>query len=208
MFKELPTDKKVRKLIYKELKKLKCNNNIIKNNIISHDKKIEKSDKVITKRKKGNIKRERESFSSILNKKNISNNKNIQKSKTIIYELKNQEKINKNNENYNFSPYIIALREDKRKLFEIIKSYIFDKIEILNLFNSNEYFKYIVFCEYILSLLLDFFFNTLLYSDEIVSHKYHNNGRLQFIVTFILSLLSNIITSIICHYIKISEKLE
>ena len=62
--------------------------------------------------------------------------------------------------------------------------------------------------EYILSLLINFFFNTLLYSDEVVSKKYHNNGKLDFIVTLTLSLLSNIITSIICYYMKYSKDVE
>ena len=62
--------------------------------------------------------------------------------------------------------------------------------------------------EYILSLLVNFFFNALLYSDEVVSNKYHNNGELDFIVTLILSLLSNIITSITCYFIQYSEGIE
>ena len=62
--------------------------------------------------------------------------------------------------------------------------------------------------EYILSLLINFFFNSLLYTDEVVSNKYHNNGELDFIVTLILSLLSNIITSIICYFIQYSEGIE
>ena len=62
--------------------------------------------------------------------------------------------------------------------------------------------------EYILSLLINFFFNTLLYSDEVVSNKYHNNGELDFFVTLILSLLSNIITSIMCYFIQYSEGIE
>jgi hypothetical protein len=53
-----------------------------------------------------------------------------------------------------------------------------------------------------LSLLLDFFFNTLLYSDEIVSHKYHNDGNLGFIVTVTLSVLSNIISALCMYFIK------
>ena len=57
-------------------------------------------------------------------------------------------------------------------------------------------------------MLIEFFFNTLLYSDEVVSHKYHNNGKLDFAVTLVISLLSNILTGIILYYIKISENFE
>ena len=145
----------------------------------------------------------------IKSNKKSEKNINFKNNKEIIYNIENNnEENNMNNQNYNLSPYTMALREDRRNYFQIITSYIFEKIELLNLFKSDENFRQISICEYILSLLLDFFFNTLLYSDEIVSHKYHNNGKLQFVITFILSLLSNVISSIICHYIKFSERLE
>ena len=38
--------------------------------------------------------------------------------------------------------------------------------------------------------------NALLYSDDVVSQKYHNNGNLDFITSLSLSLASNIISSI------------
>ena len=87
-------------------------------------------------------------------------------------------------------------------------SLIQKKIDIINLFYGNEKIKSILISEYILSLLIDFFFNALLYSDEIVSHKYHNNGKLEFITTMLLSLLSNLLSSIICYYFDISKSLE
>ena len=62
--------------------------------------------------------------------------------------------------------------------------------------------------EYILSLIINFFFNTLLYSDEVVSNKYHNNGKLDMIVTLLLSISSNIITSIICYYANYSKGID
>ena len=57
-------------------------------------------------------------------------------------------------------------------------------------------------------MLIDFFLNTLLYSDDVISHKYHNNGKLDFIVTLTISLTSNIITSIICYFNDYSEGIE
>ena len=62
--------------------------------------------------------------------------------------------------------------------------------------------------EYILSLLINFFFNALLYTDDVVSNKYHNNGELDIIVSLTLSILSNIITSIFCYYIKYTRGIE
>ena len=102
-------------------------------------------------------------------------------------------------------PYGIAIIKDKRNIFEIFCSIIIKKMEIINFFVGNEKFKIILVSEYILSLLINFFFNTLLYSDDVISHKYHNNGELDLIVTLILTISSNIITSIICYFIKYSR---
>ena len=41
-----------------------------------------------------------------------------------------------------------------------------------------------------------------------VSNKYHNNGQLDLIVSLSLSLISNIITSIICYYLNFFEGTE
>ena len=108
----------------------------------------------------------------------------------------------------NDSPFTKALREDKRNVFQIFFSIIFQKIDLINLFINERKIKVILICQYILSLLIDFFFNTLLYSDDVISHKYHNNGKLDFIVTVTISLTSNIITSIICYFNDYSEGIE
>ena len=100
------------------------------------------------------------------------------KNKNINGKKDNEEE--KNNNNINDIPYTQAVREDKRNIFQIFISVIIKKIELINLFMGDEKFKEILICEYITSLLITFFFNTLLYSDEIVSHKYHNNGKLDF----------------------------
>ena len=44
--------------------------------------------------------------------------------------------------------------------------------------------------------------NALLYSDDVVSQKYHNNGKLELLTSITLTLTSNIITSIINWVIK------
>ena len=62
--------------------------------------------------------------------------------------------------------------------------------------------------EYILSLLINFFLNALLYSDDIVSHKYHNNGKLDFAVSLALSIISNVVTSLLCHYFNYTKGLD
>ena len=105
-------------------------------------------------------------------------------------------------------PFSKAIREDKRNILQVFKSILFSKINIINLFVGEEKVKELIICEFILSLLINFFFNALLYSDEIVSHKYHNNGNLDFIVIFCLSILSNIITSFVCFFLEYSPLIE
>ena len=115
---------------------------------------------------------------------------------------------NEGEEDINELPYAIAIIKDKRNIFQMFYSIIIKKLEIINLLMGNEKFKIILANEYILSLLINFFFNTLLYSDEVISNKYHNNGELDLIVTLTLTILSNIITSIICYFIKYSRGKE
>ena len=105
-------------------------------------------------------------------------------------------------------PYSQAVRKDKRNIFQIFLSVTFIKVDLINLFIGDEKFKEILICEYITSLCNNLFFNTLLYSDEIVTRKYHNDGELGFVVTITITLLSNILTSIITYFMEISELLE
>ena len=44
--------------------------------------------------------------------------------------------------------------------------------------------------------------NCLLYNDYAISQKYHCNGNLEFITSFIISLFSNIFTIILFYFIK------
>ena len=97
---------------------------------------------------------------------------------------------------------------DNRSIYQLFKSILFQKLEFINLFASKTDIKDILICEYILSLLIDFFFNTFFYSDEAISNKYHNNGKLDFIVTLLITLASNIATSIICHFLNNSNWIE
>ena len=116
---------------------------------------------------------------------------------------------NKNDkEDFNEMPFTLAKKKDKRDIFEIFVSVIIKKLILINLFWGDEKIKILLFNENMLSFLVDFFFNALLYSDEVVSHKYHNNGKLDFIVSLVLSLLSNIISSMVCYFLNYSEIIE
>ena len=105
-------------------------------------------------------------------------------------------------------PFTLAIKKDKRDVFEMFVSIIIKKIALINFFCGDEKIKILLFSENFIFLIIDFFFNTLLYSDEVVSHKYHNNGMLDFIVSLILSLLSNIISSLICYFLNYSGLIE
>ena len=78
------------------------------------------------------------------------------------------------------------------------------KIEIIVILFYTEKFTNILLelSTYFLDLLFNYFMNALLYTDEIVSQKYHNNGKLDLIVSISISLISNIISSIIIYIIK------
>ena len=47
---------------------------------------------------------------------------------------------------------------------------------------------------YFLDFLFEFFNNAILYTDDIVSEKYHNNGDLNVLTSIFLSLVSNFIS--------------
>ena len=127
--------------------------------------------------------------------------------KINIENVNKEEKIN--DEEINELPYSKAIVLDKRSVFQIFKIFLFQKLEIIYILFGNSKIKIILIGEYILSLLVNFLFNSLLYTDEVVSNKYHNNGKLDLLVS--LSIISNIITSIIIFYINskdIEERME
>ena len=111
-------------------------------------------------------------------------------------------------EDFNNLPYTKAIIVDKRNIIQIFFSFIIEKLELVSILLSSSQLRIIFYVEYIIALLFNFFFNALLYSDEVISNKYHNNGKLDFIVSLTLSILSNIITSILFYYIKYSRGIE
>ena len=123
----------------------------------------------------------------------------------------NNEK-NKKKEDLNDLPYSKAIKMDKRNIFHTFFSFAIEKFDIINIFLVDSRIKIILFEEFIISLVINFFFNallyTLLYTDDVVSNKYHNNGELDLIVTLSLSIVSNIVTSIFCYYTKYSRGID
>ena len=223
LFKESPNLQKIRKQIKEKkmiLRKRKTINNV-KNNInfieseskknINNNKKTKKS--LILKRKSNSIIPNKKNFKKSNFRKNstemriFSNSNFIQnvKNPKMTENIKNDDN---NKDDPNEMPFSRAIREDKRNMLQVLKSILFQKIDLIDLFISDEKVKEISICEFILSLLIGFFFNALLYSDEVVSHKYHNNGNLDFVVSIALSILSNIITSFVCYFLENSPLIE
>ena len=234
MYTEMPTKQKTKIETKKELIKIRNNNS--NKNFHNSPKKSNKSierkkkqnktftknslntNKVLNFDKRINLKNLSKKSLNKINKfylkakdNNDNDNKSLSKDKLLFktITIKNKEIFKQlNNEEINDLPYTRAIKYDKRNIFQIFYSIIIQKLELINIIFGKEKFKLILVNEYILYLLFNFFINALLYSDEIVSNKYHNNGELDIIVTLFLSLLSNIVTSIICYYIKYSQVIE
>ena len=58
-------------------------------------------------------------------------------------------------------PFTLAVKVDKRNVFQIYFSFIFHKFEFINLFCGNEYLNILLVYEYLFNLLINFFFNAL-----------------------------------------------
>jgi hypothetical protein len=128
----------------------------------------------------------------------LDNSKNIIKT---IYEkkkTKEEEKID-----YDELYYNEAFIKDKRNFFEMFKSLFFLKLQTIQIFFYPKEFTHIslTLSLYLFDILLDFTINSLLFSDQILSQKYFNNGDLLFITTNILSISSNVISFFILLYL-------
>ena len=101
-------------------------------------------------------------------------------------------------------PYTKALRIDNRSFCEIFFYIIANKLEIVNMFFYKNIYVHLsmTISLYLFSFLLDVAFNCFLYSDDVVSEKYHNEGRLEMLTSLSLSFASNIITSIITYFLR------
>lgn len=150
---------------------------------------------------------------NIQKKNNISINQSIDTNKDSVNNRNNNIDINdieksldkdKNTQDFNELPYHIAKTEDKRNMFKMFFSFFFIKAELIQIiFYPEDYSsRYILFSIYIVNLYIDLLMNSLLFNDYAVSQKYHNNGALDAITSLLISILSNIFTSIISYILK------
>ena len=219
MFKEIPTIPNINKLFSE-----KINNNPIinKNNNLSNPNNqknsCSKKDKRLKKKKLSEI--QKKSLKSldthlVLSKTDLNSahdpNNNLSKKRKRNANFKYKEKKivkkkykdkDKDEIEYDDLPFQMALRMDNRKILFIFKKKVTEKIKILDIF-INKIIKEILLSEYFLYLLIDLTMNAMLYSDNIVSHKSHNNGKLDTIIVLLLSAFANILSSIIGYYLEL-----
>ena len=169
---------------------VKFNNKVNKRNTVSLIK-TSKSTKILLDEKE------------IGNDKNENNNSNLSIDFNFPHLIDIKDEDIKENE-LNKIPYQQALRIDKREFCQICLTVFFNKVGILNLFFYRSPYTYLTLTinVYLFELLLDLTFNCLLYSDDVVSEKYHNDGNLSLLTSFSLSIISNIISSIIVSIIS------
>ena len=142
---------------------------------------------------------------SFLNNNQILKKKSNNESEKISWNKNKKSKNNKIEEKeFNYLPYSLALKLDKRNICPIFISIIKKKIEIFSILFYQEEFthKPITLSVYALVLLVSFFMNAFLYTDDVVSEKYHNNGKLNFLTTLLLSLTSNILSSLLIFFME------
>ena len=135
-------------------------------------------------------------------KKNFrSKKKNIIKDDLGLKGFISDEQVTK--KEINSIPFTQALRIDKRNFGEIFLSVLFHQIEIIDLFYYRNIYSHlsITLSIYIFELCLDLTLNCLLYTDDVVSEKYNNNGSIEFFTTLSLSFMSNIFASIIAYIV-------
>ena len=136
--------------------------------------------------------------SKVINKSNYSN---------ISRQTYNNDESSKetiDTKELNVLPYAQALRLDNRSCCSIFLSVISHEIKIINIFYYKHPYEHlsIVLSEYIFELCLDLTLNCLLYTEDVISEKYNNNGSIRFFTTLSLSFISNIISSIIGFFLS------
>ena len=113
---------------------------------------------------------------------------------THLYSFKSKV----DNNELNDLPYLTALLLDKRNILITFINILVLRIEIIKIFFCHEkYSSLIIDLNHLLfSILFEIFMNALLFSDDIISQKYHSNGELDKITILFLSFTSLIISKI------------
>ena len=180
-----PSQKKVKKDFIDEIRRLKekeKDNKLTANNKRENNKKNTNNTFKKTKKNKKRLSRKSRQSDKTLDFSNSSNHKmsiNVMIQPQInMYnnniKINGSKNILEKKEDLNELPFSQAIYKDKRNFFQIFMSVIIKKLELVNLILGEDKIKIVLVYQYILSLIVDLFFNTFLYSDEIVSNKYNN----------------------------------
>ena len=104
---------------------------------------------------------------------------------------------------YNSIPYNQALRIDKRGCHEMFLSVLAHEIQIIDIFYYKNPYTHlsILLSIYIFELCLDLTMNCFLYTEEVVSEKYNNDGSIGFFTSLSLSFMSNIFSGLITYVV-------
>ena len=99
---------------------------------------------------------------------------------------------------------IKALKKDKRNIFQIFISLFTLKLQSIQIIFYPKEFTHLslTLSLYLFDVLLDLTINSLLFSDDIISQKYYNNGELLLFTTNLLSISSNIISFFILYLLE------
>ena len=143
---------------------------------------------------------------------NSSDINNKQKNRIILSKESSSKTINSKKEknlekiDYNELSYKEALEKDNRNVMQIFISLFQLKLQTIQIFFFQKEFTHLslTLSLYLLDILLDLTINSLLFSDDVISQKYFNNGELLFFTSNILSISSNIISYFILY---LTEKL-
>lgn len=105
-------------------------------------------------------------------------------------------KVEKND--LNELPYLTALHLDKRDTLNTFFNILFLRIEIIKIFFFHEEYSCFIIelNHFLFSMLFEIFMNAILFSDDVISQKYHSNGELDKITILFLSFTSMIISKI------------
>ena len=193
-------------MIFQKVQKKKKSKNIIRKKnsyfLINKNSSYSINKKLYSIKKKRIRKASKKKTSILQNSNNPIKKKSKKKNRSITnkYENNNYDNIDE----FNSLPYTKALKLDERNIFSIYISLIKMKIDIIPILFYPEEFthKSLTLSLYIIDFLYSFFMNAFLYTDDVVSEKYHNNGQLNLLTTLFLTITSNIVSSIIIFLIK------
>ena len=103
--------------------------------------------------------------------------------------------ISNNNKDLNELTFKQSKELDKRNLIIFSFSFITNKINIIKILCYSELYQYIplLLSTYLFEILFDFTLDAFLYSDDIISKKYKNNGNLNFWTNELLSMISKLV---------------